>query len=183
MFTSNEVVVLGGGCFWCMEALFVRLNGVLKVESGFCGGKTKNPTYESVCAQETEHVEVVRIEFDPRVISFEILLDVYFDSHDPTSIDRQGDEVGRLYRSMIFYQTEQQKSIAKKVIQQIEAEKRFPSPIVTEVVPAQPFWRAGSEHDSFFEKNPLNPYCVTTVVPKMLRFRRKFAALLKSEMR
>ncbi|OHX15397.1 peptide-methionine (S)-S-oxide reductase [Chromobacterium amazonense] len=174
-----ETIILGGGCYWCFEALFSRLNGVSDVVSGFCGGTLANPTYEDVVGDATGHIEVVRVVFDPRVISLEVLYTIYFDFHDPTSWDRQGDEVGHLYHSVIFAQTPGQKALAEAMIERMNNEGRYLSPIVTEVADAQPFWPAGSDHQRYYDNHPIEDYCIAIIVPALVRLRKNYAAYLK----
>lgn len=174
-----EVATLGGGCFWCIEAVFDSLQGVTSVESGYTGGKTVNPTYKQICNGDTGHAEVVRVTFDPAVISFREILEVFFTIHDPTTLNRQGNDVGTQYRSAIFYHTPEQKSIAEKVIAQMTAAKVFADKIVTEVVPEQTFYMAEDYHQEYFANNDSQPYCQFVVAPKIAKFRKKFADRIK----
>ncbi|MCS6803207.1 MAG: peptide-methionine (S)-S-oxide reductase MsrA [Chloroflexota bacterium] len=174
-----EQATLGGGCFWCLEAVFDQLRGVEKVVSGYAGGTVPNPTYEQVCTGRTGHAEVTQITYDPAVISFRDLLEVFFAIHDPTTPNRQGNDVGPQYRSIILYHTEEQKRIAEETIRQLEAEKRWPNPIVTEVVPLEAFYPAEAYHQRYFENNPLQPYCQFVVAPKVAKARKAFADRLK----
>lgn len=174
-----QVATLAGGCFWCVEAVFRDLEGVLSVESGYTGGHVANPTYEQVCTGETGHAEAVRILFDPDVISYRELLEVFFSIHDPTTLNRQGEDVGTQYRSAIFYHSPEQESTARAVIFELFDRRVYDDPIVTEVVPAGPFYRAEDYHQRYFERNPNQPYCAAVVSPKVRKFRAKFAHRLK----
>ena len=178
--TPTETAVLGGGCFWCLEAVFDRLRGVQSVESGYAGGHNADPTYEAVCSGETGHAEVVRISFDPAVLSFSDLLKVYFAIHDPTTKDRQGNDVGTQYRSVIFAQTPAQRQAAQDVIAELSAQKLWPAPIVTEVAGAVPFYAAERYHQAYFERNGGQPYCQFVVAPKVAKFRQEFVDRLKN---
>ena len=166
---------MGGGCFWCVEAAFVQLDGVESVRSGYMGGRRPNPTYEQVCAGTTGHVEVAEITFDPEKISYRDLLEVFFTVHDPTTLNRQGNDVGEQYRSVIFYENEAQKNTAEEVIAEWTREKVFPNPIVTAVEPAQTFYVAEDYHQDYFKNHPFQPYCMFTVAPKVKKVREKFA--------
>jgi len=177
---ATEIAVLGGGCFWCLEAVFDRLRGVQGVESGYSGGHTANPTYEDVCGGHTGHAEVVRIRFDPAVLSFRDLLLVFFAIHDPTTKDRQGNDVGTQYRSVIFAQTPEQRQDAEAVIAELAAQKRWPGPIVTELTAAAPFYPAESYHQEYFERNGRAPYCQFVVAPKVAKFKKEFGDRLKA---
>ena len=176
----TQTAVLGGGCFWCLEAVFDRLRGVLGVESGYAGGHTVNPSYEDVCSGDTGHAEVVRVSFDPAELSFRDLLRVFFVIHDPTTKDRQGNDVGTQYRSVIFCQTPEQRQDAEAVIAEMSAQKLWPGAIVTEVVDAAPFYPAESYHREYFERNGREPYCQFVVAPKVAKFKQQFGALLKA---
>src|SRR5208282_2121965 len=177
---TTEIAVLGGGCFWCLEAVFDRLRGVQGVESGYAGGHAANPTYENVCSGDTGHVEVVRIRFDPAELSFRDLLQVFFAIHDPTTKDRQGNDVGSQYRSVIFPQTPEQRRDAEAVIAELAAEKRWPGPIVTEIAEAAPFYTAEGYHQEYFERNGRAPYCQYVVAPKVAKFKKEFGDRLKA---
>ncbi|GIW07273.1 MAG: peptide methionine sulfoxide reductase MsrA [Dehalococcoidia bacterium] len=170
---------LGGGCFWCLEAVYTQLRGVEQVVSGYAGGSVPNPTYEQVCTGRTGHAEVTQITYDPAVISFRDLLDVFFTIHDPTTPNRQGNDIGPQYRSIILYHDDEQKRIAEETIAQLEAEKRWPNPIVTEVVPLTAFYPAEAYHQQYFENNPFQPYCQFVVAPKVAKARKAFADRLK----
>ena len=172
---GEEVAVLGGGCFWCLEAVYQELKGVTGVISGYAGGHVPHPTYEAVCEKGTGHAEVVRVAFDPAVISFTEIVQVFFAIHDPTTRDRQGNDVGPQYRSVIFTQDEAQASIARAVIQELEADKAFDAPIVTEVLPAPPFYAAEAYHQNYFRLHGAQPYCTFVISPKLSKFRKQFA--------
>jgi len=174
-----QTTVLGGGCFWCLEAVFDRLEGVTAVESGYMGGHVDNPTYRQVCNGDTGHVEVVRITFDPTQASFNELLDVFFAIHDPTQLNRQGDDVGTQYRSVIFYTSEEQYREAKKKIEQLTAARAWPNPIVTSLEPAGKFFIAEAYHQEYFANNGSQPYCQMVVAPKVKKFEQKFAQKMK----
>ena len=178
--TATEIAVLGGGCFWCLEAVFDRLRGVHGVESGYAGGHTANPTYEDVCSGHTGHAEVVRIRFDPAVLSFRDLLRVFFAIHDPTTKDRQGNDAGTQYRSVIFAQTPEQRQDAQAVMAELAAQKRWPGPIVTELAAAVPFYPAEGYHQEYFERNSRQPYCQFVVAPKVAEFKKEFGDRLKA---
>ncbi len=176
---SHGLATLGGGCFWCLEAVYQELMGVEKVESGYAGGSVPNPTYRQVCTGTTGHAEVVQITFDPSVISFRELLQVFFTIHDPTTLNRQGADVGPQYRSVIFYHDEEQKRIAQEVMAEIEAAGIWPDPIVTELAPYTAFYRAEEYHQNYFRNNPAQPYCQVVIAPKVAKFRKEFVAKLK----
>ncbi len=178
---STELATLGGGCFWCIETVFNRLQGVVYAESGYSGGKRPNPSYESVCTGVTGHVEVVRIEFDPAIISFEQLLDVFFTLHDPTTLNRQGNDVGTQYRSVIFTHNPEQAEIARTVIDGLTTARRFTSPIVTAIEPLTNYYPAEPYHQRYFEGNPHQPYCAFVVAPKVEKAEKKYASLLKPQ--
>ena len=174
-----ETAVLGGGCFWCLEAVFDELAGVQSVESGYAGGTTANPTYEQVCGGRTGHAEVVRVRFDPAVLSFRDLLTVFFSIHDPTTLNRQGDDVGTQYRSVIFCQTPEQRANAESVVEELTAAGLWDEPIVTEIADAAPFFEAERYHQEYFARNPGQPYCNVVVAPKVAKFRKHFTERLK----
>ena len=176
---GKEIADLAGGCFWCLEAVYDGMKGVESVESGYMGGHTPSPTYEEVCGGGSGHAEVVRITFDPAVVSFQDLLDVFFVIHDPTTLNRQGNDVGTQYRSAVFYHTPQQKAQAEEAIARLEAAKLWSDPIVTEVTPASAFHAAERYHQEYFERNPNQPYCRLVVAPKVAKFRRRFLEKLK----
>jgi peptide-methionine (S)-S-oxide reductase len=176
---KKQVATLAGGCFWCLEAVYDRLEGVLSVESGYMGGHTANPSYKRVCDGDTGHAEVVQVTFDPSVISFRELLEVFFSIHDPTTLNRQGNDVGTQYRSAIFYHSPEQKAESEHMIRQLDQEKAFPDRIVTEVTAAQDFYIAEGYHQEYFANNPGQPYCQFVVAPKVAKFRQKWAKRLK----
>jgi len=177
---ATEKAVLGGGCFWCIEAAFLQLEGVEAVRSGYMGGKRPNPTYEQVCTGVTGHVEVAELTFDPAKISYRDLLEVFFTAHDPTTLNRQGNDVGEQYRSVIFYLNEEQKKTAEGVIAEFTREQVFDKPIVTAVEPAQTFWPAENYHQNYYANNPYQPYCMFAVAPKVKKVRQKFASRVKA---
>jgi len=177
----NQVATLAGGCFWCLEAVFDRLQGVQAVESGYIGGKGPNPSYEAVCAGTTGHAEAVRVTFDPSVVSYEDLLEVFFAIHDPTQMNRQGNDVGTQYRSAIFFHDAEQERTAKNVVARLTQDKVFPGPIVTEIVPAAPFYVAEEYHQEYYDRvGGRNPYCTYVIDPKVAKLRAKFASRLKA---
>jgi peptide-methionine (S)-S-oxide reductase len=177
--SGHETAVLGGGCFWCLEAVFDRLAGVRSVESGYAGGRRADPTYEQVCSGATGHAEVVRVTFDPATLSYRDLLNVFFAIHDPTTKDRQGNDVGTQYRSVIFCQTPEQRAVAESVVRELDAAKLWPAPIVTEIADAAPFYAAERYHRQYFERNGGQPYCQFVVAPKVAKFRKQFFDRLK----
>jgi peptide-methionine (S)-S-oxide reductase len=177
---ATEKAVLGGGCFWCVEAAFLQLEGVESVVSGYMGGKRPNPTYEQVCTGVTGHVEVAEITFDPAKISYRDLLEVFFTAHDPTTLNRQGNDAGEQYRSVIFYLNEEQKKTAEDLIAEFTREQIFDKPIVTAVEPAQTFWPAENYHQNYYANNPYQPYCMFAVAPKVKKVRQKFAGRIKA---
>jgi peptide-methionine (S)-S-oxide reductase len=174
-----EVATLGGGCFWCVEAALVQLKGVESVVSGYAGGATQNPDYHSVCSGRSGHVEVVEVALRPAVIDYRTLLLAFFAVHDPTTPDRQGNDIGTQYRSVIFTHGEEQEIIARGVIAQLSAEKVWPNPIVTAVSPAPTFWRAEDYHQNYYANNPHQGYCMAVVAPKAAKLRKVFAGRLK----
>jgi peptide-methionine (S)-S-oxide reductase len=176
---GKEVATLAGGCFWCLEAVFDGMKGVASVESGYMGGQVASPTYEQVCGGDTGHAEVVRVTFDPTVVSFKELLEVFFVIHDPTTLNRQGNDAGTQYRSAIFYHTPPQKADAEAVIAQLDAAKLWNAPIVTELTPATAFCMAEGYHQEYFARNPYQPYCQAVVAPKVVKFRKHFLEKLK----
>jgi peptide-methionine (S)-S-oxide reductase len=176
---AKEIATLAGGCFWCLEAVFDDLKGVTSVESGYMGGTTPNPTYEQVCSGDTGHAEVVRLAFDPDVVSFKEILEVFFVIHDPTTLNRQGNDAGTQYRSAIFYHSAEQKSAAEQVIAKLNAAQIYDDPIVTEVVAASRFYLAEDYHQEYFQRNPAQPYCAYVVRPKVAKFRKHFLEKLK----
>ena len=176
---KNEIIVFGIGCFWCSEAVFFRLKGVIEVTPGYAGGKTKNPTYEQVSSGETGHAEVVKIKYNPNVIGFEKLLEVFFSVHDPTTLNRQGSDIGEQYRSTILYAAESQRKAAEQFIKKLTNEKVFDQPIVTEIKPLDKFYKAESYHMRYCEKNTDKSYCQQVISPKLLNLKEKFAKILK----
>ena len=177
---SLEVATLAGGCFWCLQPVFDELKGVRGVVVGYAGGHAENPSYEDVCSDETGHAEAVEVTFDPAVLSYEDLLHVFFSVHDPTTLNRQGADVGSQYRSAVFYRTPAQKAAAEKVIHELEAEGAWGDAVVTEVTPFTNFFRAEGYHQEYFRKNPHAGYCVAVVRPKVSKFRKKYADRLKA---
>ncbi len=178
--SDREIATLAGGCFWCLEAVYNDLKGVESVESGYMGGKTANPGYEDVCSGETGHAEVVQLSFDPKSVSFKEILEVFFVIHDPTTLNRQGNDAGTQYRSAIFYHSAAQKAAAERVIADLGAGKVYDDPIVTEVVPASKFYAAENYHQEYFRRNPAQPYCAFVVRPKVAKFRKQFLEKLKN---
>jgi peptide-methionine (S)-S-oxide reductase len=177
---TREVATLAGGCFWCLEAVFDQLLGVESVESGYSGGKTNNPTYEAVCGGTSGHAEAVQVTFDPAVVSYEDLLGVFFTIHDPTTLNRQGNDIGTQYRSAIFYHSPQQKDIAEKVVAKLTKDKLFGGPIVTQIVAAAPFHIAEADHQEYYQRvGGGNPYCSYVIDPKVAKFRKKYFDRLK----
>lgn len=179
MMQNLEVATLGGGCFWCLEAVFDELKGVEKVVSGYSGGHLPNPTYEQVCSKQTGHAEVVQITFDPSVIAYREVLEVFFFIHDPTTRDRQGNDVGPQYRSVIFYHSPQQRAVAEEVMQALTQARVWDNPIVTELVPFERFYPAEDYHQKYFQRNPYQPYCALVVSPKVAKFRKQYFDRLK----
>ncbi len=177
---DHEFATLAGGCFWCLEAVFQELEGVTLVESGYMGGKARNPTYQQVCSGDTGHAEVVQITFDPAIAAFSEVLDVFFAIHDPTTLNRQGNDVGTQYRSAIFYHSEAQRTAAIEKIRALQASGEFPAPIVTDVTPAVEFYKAEDYHQEYFLNNPNQPYCSYVVSPKVQKFRKLFASRRKA---
>ena len=173
---SSELATLGGGCFWCLEAVYDEMAGVISVESGYMGGHVPNPDYRTVCTGRSGHVEVVQFTFDPAVASFRDILEVFFAMHDPTSMDRQGNDSGPQYRSVIFYHDVGQRAAAEQVIAELDREGAFGRPIVTELRPATTFYIAEDYHQEYFANNPRQPYCAFVVSPKVKKYREKFAA-------
>jgi peptide-methionine (S)-S-oxide reductase len=176
---TSETATFGGGCFWCVEAVMERLAGVSKVVSGYAGGDVPNPSYQQVCSGKTGHAEAVQVTFDPAVISYQELLTVFFGTHDPTTLNRQGADVGTQYRSVIFYHDAEQKAAAQRVIADLEREKVFAKPIVTQVVPFENFYPAEDYHQEYYERNSGQPYCQVVIAPKLEKLRDKYANLLR----
>lgn len=182
MTTLREAVaVLGGGCFWCLEAIFKDLRGVLSVKSGYAGGHTENPSYKQVCTGTTGHAEVVRISYDPGEIDYADVLRVFFTMHDPTTRDRQGNDVGTQYRSIVLAANDEQARTAYQVMEEITAASLYPDPLVTQVVKLKEFWPAESEHDDYFARNPGSGYCQAVVAPKVAKFRKQYASRMKAK--
>jgi len=179
MHTSSEAATLAGGCFWCLEAIFSHMKGVERVIPGYAGGSTIDPTYEQVCTGNTGHAEAVQVTFDPTVVSFKDLLEIFFSMHDPTTMNRQGADVGTQYRSAIFYHTEEQKTVAEKIINEITEAKVWDAPIVTQVTPFEGFYPAEEYHRDYFRRNRQQPYCRAVIAPKLSKFRQHYADRLK----
>jgi peptide-methionine (S)-S-oxide reductase len=177
--SNKELATLAGGCFWCLEAVYDDLRGVEHVESGYMGGHVPNPTYQEVCNKTTGHAEVVQITFDPQVVSFRELLEVFFTIHDPTTLNRQGADVGPQYRSAIFYHSPEQKATAEQVIAEVNAAKVWDQPIVTEVTPASTFYVAEAYHQEYYQNNPEQGYCRVVIAPKVAKFRKQYLDKLK----
>ncbi len=176
---QSEIATLAGGCFWCLEAVYEDLKGVESVESGYTGGSVPNPTYQQVCSGNTGHAEVVRVTFDPSVVSYRDLLEVFFTIHDPTTLNRQGNDVGSQYRSAIFYHTPEQRSTAEAVIAQLTAQKVWDNPIVTEVTELEEYYAAEEYHQEYYRRNPSQPYCSVVIAPKVAKFRSRYLEKLK----
>lgn len=169
----------GGGCFWCTEAVFEHVEGVSSVQSGYMGGKRENPTYEQVCTGSTGHAEVIEIKYDPEKVSYIDLLSVFFQTHDPTTLNRQGNDIGTQYRSVVFYHGSEQKSAVLNMIGELEKSNVYKNPIVTQVEPVQKFWAAENYHDSYFRQNPQNPYCQAVIAPKVQAFLKEYKNKIK----
>lgn len=174
-----ETATLAGGCFWCIEPVFDDLKGVEEVASGYSGGHTENPTYQQVCSETTGHAEVIQVKFNPNEISFKEILQIFFSVHDPTTLNRQGNDVGSSYRSAIFYHSDEQKRVAEEVIKEVTEEGVYDNPIVTQVAPFDKFYIAENYHQEYFANNPNQPYCAAVVAPKVAKFRKKFVDRLK----
>jgi peptide-methionine (S)-S-oxide reductase len=177
--STTELATLGGGCFWCLDAVYRDLEGVRRVESGYAGGHVPNPSYEQVCGKKTGHAEVVRIEFDPAVISYADLLRVFFTIHDPTTKDQQGNDIGPQYRSIILFHSPEQEATARQVMAEITEQKLWPRPLVTELQPFTEFWPAEPEHQDYFRRTPWSGYCQVVIAPKVVKFRKAFTSRLK----
>ena len=177
---DREVATLGGGCFWCLDAVYRQLRGVEKVESGYAGGTKPNPTYRDVCGGQTGHAEVVQITFDPSLIAYRDLLDVFFTIHDPTTKDRQGGDIGSQYRSIILTHSDDQARVAREAVAEVEAEKLYDDPIVTEIEPLTTFYSAERYHQDYFADNARQPYCQAVIAPKVAKFRRKFLEKMRA---
>ena len=179
MNNNTSIATLGAGCFWCIDAVFDMIEGVEKVVSGYAGGHTTNPTYQQVCSETTGHAEVVQVHFDPRKITFDTVLDIFFAYHDPTTLNRQGGDVGTSYRSVILYHDSEQERVARETVARLESANIWPNPIVTEIAPLDVFYDAEPYHQSFYPNNPNQPYCQFVINPKVKKLREKHAALLK----
>lgn len=177
---KQQIATLAGGCFWCLEAVYDQMKGVVSVESGYIGGHLERPNYEAVCGGRTGHAEAVHITFDSEIVTYRELVEVFFVIHDPTTLNRQGHDVGTQYRSAIFYHSPEQKRIAEEVVASLTKEQVYPNPIVTELVPATTWYEAEPYHQEYFAKNPFQGYCTAVVGPKVIKFRKHFAAKLKS---
>jgi peptide-methionine (S)-S-oxide reductase len=177
---QQETVILGGGCFWCVEAVFLETAGVSAVVSGYMGGQSRNPSYQEVCSGTSGHVEVARITYDPEQIGLRDLLHIFFATHDPTALNRQGNDSGTQYRSVIFYNSPEQRATAEEVIRELTEEKAFADPIVTAVEPATEFYPAEDYHQQYFENHPFQPYCAFVIAPKVQKFKKKFAERVKA---
>ncbi|MBI3523899.1 MAG: peptide-methionine (S)-S-oxide reductase MsrA [Betaproteobacteria bacterium] len=178
--TKCELATLGGGCFWCLDAVFLRLQGVVSAVSGYCGGKTTNPSYRDICTGETGHAEVVQIRFDSALLGYADLLEVFFAIHNPTTLNRQGNDIGTQYRSVIFTHSDEQARIARASIAALNAAHAYPDPVVTEVLPVPIFYPAEDYHQDYFANNPRQPYCQAVVAPKVSKLMQKFADRLKA---
>ena len=176
---GSETITVAGGCFWCLQPIFQDLRGVEKVEVGYSGGRTKDPTYEDVCTDSTGHAEAVQVTYDPKTISTEEFLKIFFTMHDPTTLNRQGHDTGTQYRSAVFYRSPEQKAAIERVIEEIRAARLWHDPIVTQVVPLDAFYRGEEYHQDYFAKNPWAGYCRAVVAPKVAKFRKQFSAKLK----
>ena len=174
-----ETLTLGGGCFWCTEAVFERVRGIIQVQSGYCNGTALQPTYEQVCSGRTGHNEVVRLTFDPAVISVQQILQIFFAIHDPTTLNRQGNDVGTQYRSGIYFHTPQQQQVAQAMLEQLAQERVFDAPLTTELLPEQNFWPAEDYHAQYYARNPSQGYCAAIIGPKLAKFRQTFTQFLK----
>ena len=177
----HEITTLGGGCFWCLEAVFSELRGVENVVSGYSGGSVPNPSYQQICTGTTGHAEVVQITFDPAIISFKELIEIFLTIHDPTTLNRQGADVGTQYRSVIFYHTKEQEKVAREVKKEFEVSKIWKAPIVTELIPFKLFYPAEEYHQEYFKQNPDQMYCSVVISPKLAKFRKQYFTKLKNE--
>jgi peptide-methionine (S)-S-oxide reductase len=176
---ATDTATLGGGCFWCLEAVYAEVDGVESVESGYAGGHLRDPSYEEVCRGGTGHAEVVRVRFDPQRIGYRDILQVFFGIHDPTTPDRQGNDVGTQYRSVIFFHSEEQRAVAQQLIDELERQRVFDDPIVTELLPVPDYWPAEEHHQRYFARNPYQGYCMMVVAPKVAKFRKQFQPRLR----
>lgn len=177
---TSQIITVGGGCFWCTEAIFKELRGVIKVVPGYSGGNVKNPSYREVCTGSTGHAEVIQITYNPELITISEILEVFFMTHDPTTLNRQGPDTGTQYRSAIFYHSEEQKKAAENIIKQYETEKIFEMPVVTEITPFKAFYPAENYHHDYFEQNKRQPYCQFVISPKIEKFKEKYKDRLKN---
>jgi peptide-methionine (S)-S-oxide reductase len=176
---SKQMATFGAGCFWCTEAVFLNVKGVEKVESGYSGGQIKNPSYREICTGKTGHAEVTQLTFDSKIISFEELLEVFWNTHDPTTLNRQGADEGTQYRSVVFYHNDEQKKIAEAYKSQLELSKVYKNPIVTEISPIDNFYKAEDYHQNYFAQNPNQSYCQYVIKPKVAKFKKQFASQLR----
>ncbi len=176
---NTQTAVFAGGCFWCTEAVFLKLRGVSSVVPGYTGGQVENPTYEQVSSGNTGHAEAIKFTFDPKQISYRDLLEVFFATHDPTTLNRQGNDVGQQYRSVIFYADEEQKQLAENIVTELNEAKAYPNPIVTTIEPLGEFYEAEDYHKNYFERNQGQPYCQVVIAPKLKKFKEKFASLIQ----
>jgi len=176
---KTEQATLGGGCFWCVESAFLQVKGIESVKSGYTGGHTENPTYEQVCTGGTGHAEVAQLTYDPEQISYRQILEIFFTLHDPTQVNRQGNDIGTQYRTSIFYHNDEQKQEAENIIAELENDGAFADPIVTEVTKLETFYPAEDYHENYYARNPENPYCQAVISPKLAKFRKTFSGLLK----
>src|SRR5579863_3356599 len=177
---QQETATLGGGCFWCVEAVYSEAVGIVSAVSGYMGGRGSHPTYQDVCSGTTGHVEVVAVTYDPAIIGYWDILEIFFATHDPTTLNRQGNDSGTQYRSVVFYHSPEQKAAAEEVIRDLTAQKAFSDPIVTAIEPATDFYPAEDYHQQYFENHPYQPYCAFVVAPKVNKFRKKFAQRVKA---
>ncbi len=177
----TEIATLGGGCFWCLEAVYQQVEGVTAVESGYTGGHVDDPSYEQVCSGDTGHAEVVRVSFDPSVISYREILEIFFAIHDPTTLNRQGNDVGTQYRSVIYTHSDAQRATAEQVMADIAARQLYDAPLVTQLEPAQRYWRAEAYHQNYFRNHPEQGYCAFVISPKVAKFRQRFAHRLRAQ--
>lgn len=180
MSTHLETATLGGGCFWCTEAVFEQVEGVEKVVSGYSGGRRPNPTYEQVCTGSTGHAEVVQISFDPTVTSYREILEIFFATHDPTTLNRQGGDIGTQYRSVIFYHSDEQRQTAEAVMAELQASNAYGQPIVTQLVPFEQFYPAEAYHQGYYRANPYQGYCSAVIAPKLAKFRKTYAEKIRA---
>lgn len=178
---NKETAVFANGCFWCTEAVFKMLKGVISVDPGYAGGTTDNPTYERVAGGNTGHAECLKIEYDPSIVSYDDLLAVFFNTHDPTTLNRQGNDVGTEYRSIIFYTTPEQKEKAERTIRELDESKSYERSVVTEVIPLEKFYPAENYHKDYYEHNSNNPYCQIVIAPKLEKMQKRFAELLNNK--